>query len=63
MCANTNTYAYLMYCVEKKTLKASPLRKSRDESRPLTGRRRKPVRAPRNALMSSAYMYAYMHVY
>lgn len=34
-----------MYCVEWKTRKASPARKSRDERRPATGRRRKPVHA------------------
>lgn len=34
-----------MYCVEWKTRNASPARKSRDESRPATGRSRKPVHA------------------
>ena len=34
-----------MYCVEWKTRKARPARKSRDESRPATGRSRKPVHA------------------
>lgn len=34
-----------MYCVEWKTRKASPARKSRDESRPATGRSRNPVHA------------------
>lgn len=34
-----------MYCVEWKTRKASPARKSRDERRPATGRSRKPVHA------------------
>jgi hypothetical protein len=41
-----------MYCVEKKTRKASPLRKSRAERRPPTGRREKPVRARRKSEMS-----------
>lgn len=34
-----------MYCVEWKTRKASPARKSLDESKPATGRSRKPVHA------------------
>lgn len=34
-----------MYCVEWKTRKASPARKSRDERRPATGRSLKPVHA------------------
>lgn len=34
-----------MYCVEWKTRKARPARKSRDERRPATGRSRKPVHA------------------
>lgn len=35
----------LMYWVQWKTRKARPPRKSREESRPATGRRRKPVQA------------------
>ena len=34
-----------MYCVEWKTRKARPARKSREESRPATGRSRNPVHA------------------
>ena len=34
-----------MYCVEWNTLKASPARKSRDESRPATGRNVNPVQS------------------
>ena len=34
-----------MYCVAKKTRKASPAKKSRDDIRPATGRSRKPVQS------------------
>ena len=41
-----------MYCVEKNTRNARPFKKSRAESRPPTGRTRKPVQLSRNAEMS-----------
>ena len=37
--------AWRMYCVEWNTRKASPARKSLEDSRPATGRSRKPVHA------------------
>lgn len=38
----------LMYCVEWKTRKARPARKSRDDNSPATGRRVKPVQSESN---------------
>eukprot|EP01139_Manchomonas_bermudensis_P023445 Amastigsp_a841147_405.p5 type:complete len:100 gc:universal Amastigsp_a841147_405:941-642(-) len=43
-----------MYCVEWKVRNASPLRKSRAESRPWTGRRRNPDDCSRNRDTSSS---------
>ena len=37
--------AWRIYCVEWNTRNASPAKKSREESKPATGRRRKPVQA------------------
>lgn len=43
----------LMYCVEWKTRKAKPARKSRDDNKPATGRNVKPVQSFKKLEISS----------
>jgi hypothetical protein len=44
----------LMYCVEWNTLNASPFRKSREDSKPITGLKVQPVQSTSNKLQAAS---------